>query len=77
MQIVMWAPRLNVVAARTRTLDIVRRWSVPPTFYDTLTDTVQPWAPGQYTRSIAVTAEGRDTLPSVADVPFTILEDCE
>lgn len=76
-QIVVWTDPLRVVSSEPRTVYIVRHWTLPPAIYDVLTDSVQPWWPGQYTRSIAITASGRNTLPSVASIPFTIREDCE
>lgn len=75
-QVVVWADQLRFVASVERHVTLARHWRVPETVYDALRDEITPIAPGRYTRAIAVTAFSRNTLPSIATIPFEVLPDC-
>lgn len=76
-RVVLFGNELRLVAASPQKTRLVRHWVLPEQYYDTLTDTWAAWSPGRYERHIAVTAAGRDTLPSMAAIPFVVRADCE
>ena len=75
-RIVIFNDLLRMTAARATAIHIVRNWPIPADIYDTLTDSSVAWRPGEYERHIAITSSGRDTLPSIATIPFIIRQDC-
>jgi hypothetical protein len=75
--IILFFDSRRVVVPEPRTWQIARPWQIPKTFIDPRTGVVEKWIPGEYERVLAVTSVGRDTLPSVVSIPFTIKEDCK
>lgn len=52
-------------------------WEVPDQYENPRTGEMTQWLPGDYEVVLGITSVSRDTVPSLARVPFTIREGCE
>ena len=67
----------RMVIGDERSSIIARKWTVPVNYINPVTGKISEWLPGNYTRDIAVTAVGLNTLPSTQAVEFTIRSGCQ
>lgn len=62
--------------AEVREFRVVRSYVIPGTYKDPATNEQVAWQPGQYARHVYVNAVGRNTLPSIQKLSFSIRADC-